>query len=70
MRDVSIPALQFEGKMALGSFAIKKQWLSPAAIQYFLTYVSCSAVSCERTSFLSPSPLPAYLLYLRLRCWP
>lgn len=37
-RDIAVPALQYSGKMPLGYFTLKRQWLSPASIEHFLLY--------------------------------
>lgn len=62
VRDVQVPAIQYAGKMPVGSFAIKRQWLSPASIQYFLTCVPTFSVGYppvphQRTSLRSLSTL-------------
>lgn len=33
---VSIPALGYSGSLLIGVFKLKKQWLSPATVEYFL----------------------------------
>lgn len=39
MRDIYVPALgAFTGRMPIGFFHLKNQWLSPASIEYFLQY--------------------------------
>lgn len=36
LQDIEVPAVNYTGNMPLGYFSLRKQWLSPASVEYFL----------------------------------